>query len=158
MCFIPSKNRKIKELLVSARFTSSKARSQEGELVKRWKSLIMSPSGFFPLQPPLPLLPSPFMPPELQVFPCKHTRERRSHSSKIARRTLVILFFPFIHHSLDLQVNEYKVRVREVTAFLHLYATTVKCPSTSLPSLLSPGLALKEVRAGVWRVPCERTH
>lgn len=61
----------------------------------------------------------------------------------------MISFFPFIHHSLHLQVNGYKAEISEVTAFLHLYATTIKCPSTSFPSLLSPGLELKEVRAGV---------
>lgn len=61
----------------------------------------------------------------------------------------MISFFPFIHHSLALQVNGYKAGVSEVTAFLHLYATTIKCLSTSFPSLLSPGLELKKVRAGM---------
>lgn len=61
----------------------------------------------------------------------------------------MVSFFPFIHHLLDLQVNGYKAEVSEVIAFLHLYATTIKCPSTSFPSLLSPGLELKEVTAGV---------
>lgn len=45
----------------------------------------------------------------------------------------MFFFFPFIHHSLDLQVNGCKVGVSEVTAFLHLCGTTM-CPSTSPPS------------------------